>query len=64
MCAAQVGGTWSAEQDCSSATFQLDVGSALTQAILGFGGTIAAADVAAAAAGDYTGTFDIVVTAR
>lgn len=63
-CASQMGGVWSAEQNCSTAAISLDVGTALTQAILGFGGTIASADVAAAAAGDYTGTFDIVVTAR
>jgi hypothetical protein len=64
MCASQLGGVWSAEQLCSSASIDLDVGPALTQATLGFGGTIAAADVAAAAAGDYTGSFDITVTAR
>lgn len=63
-CASSIGGTWSAAQPCSSATLNLDVGAAVTQAILGFGGTIAAADVAAAAAGSYEATFDIVVTAR
>lgn len=64
MCASSVGGSWSSEQVCSSASLNLTVGAEVTQAILGFGGTIAAADVAAAAAGSYTATFDIVVTAR
>jgi hypothetical protein len=63
-CASSLAGTWSAAQPCSSASFDLDVGAALTQAILGFGGTIAAADVAAAAAGDYAASFDITITAR
>jgi hypothetical protein len=63
-CAAESGGAWTAAADCLSASFDLDVGPALTQATLGFGGTITAAAVAAAAAGDYTATFDIVVTAR
>lgn len=64
MCASELGGVWSAAQLCSTASLDLDVGAALTQATLGFGGTIAATDVAAAAAGDYTGSFDITVTAR
>ncbi|HEX2167089.1 MAG TPA: hypothetical protein VHG09_07580 [Longimicrobiales bacterium] len=63
-CASSLAGTWSAVQPCSTASFDLDVGAALTQAILGFGGTIAAADVATAAAGDYAATFDITITAR
>ena len=64
MCASQLGGTWSTPVACSGATLALDVGTALTVATLGFGGTILAADVANAAAGDYTASFDIVVTAR
>jgi hypothetical protein len=65
MCAAQLGGVWSTPIACSPTTpIALDVGASLTQAILGFGGTILGADVATAAAGDYTGSFDIVITAR
>lgn len=64
MCAAQQGATWSAPAACSSAELDLDVGAALTTATLGFGGTIAAANVVNAVAGSYSGTFDIVVTAR
>jgi hypothetical protein len=64
VCAAQLGGVWSTPEACSSAILGLDVGAELTQATLGFGGTITAAAVAAAAAGDYSATFDIVVTAR
>lgn len=64
-CASQLGaGAWSTPVDCSSALLQLDVGSALTVATLGFGGTILAADVANAPAGDYSATFDIVIEAR
>jgi hypothetical protein len=65
MCAAQLGGVWSTPVPCSpTVPIALDVGTSLTQAILGFGGTILGADVATAAAGDYTGSFDIVITAR
>jgi hypothetical protein len=64
MCASQLGATWSAPVACSSATLALDVGASMTVATLGFGGTILGTDVANAAAGDYTGSFDIVVTAR
>lgn len=63
-CASQLGGVWSTPVACAGSTLALDVGTALTQATLGFGGTILAADVANAAAGDYTATFNIVVTAR
>jgi hypothetical protein len=65
MCAAQLGGVWSTPVACSPTTpIALDVGVSLTQAILGFGGTILGSDVSNAAAGDYTGSFDIVITAR
>jgi hypothetical protein len=63
-CAWAIGAAWSAAEDCSTAVFAIDVGSALTVATLGFGGTILAADVANAPAGDYTASFDIVVEAR
>jgi hypothetical protein len=64
-CAGRVGtGTWSTPAACSSAALDLDVGAALTQATLGFGGTITAANVASAVAGTYAGTLDIVVVAR
>lgn len=63
-CAWAVGGTWSTPTACSSALFAIDVGSALTVATLGFGGTILATDVANAPAGDYSATLDIVVEAR
>jgi hypothetical protein len=65
MCASRIGaGSWSVASVCSSAQFDLDVGAAVTQATLGFGGSIAAADVATALAGTYTGTIDITVVAR
>jgi hypothetical protein len=64
MCAAELGGVWSAAVPSAGSTLALDVGAALTQATLGFGGTITAAAVQAAAAGDYSATFNIVVTAR
>jgi hypothetical protein len=64
-CASRIGaGSWSAASACSSASFDLDVGAALTTGTLGFGGTVLAADVANAAAGDYTGSFTIVVVSR
>ncbi|HSJ32950.1 MAG TPA: hypothetical protein VK933_16030 [Longimicrobiales bacterium] len=63
-CAWELGGTWSAAAACSTASFDIDVGSVQTVATLGFGGTILAADVANAAAGTYTASFDIVLTAR
>lgn len=63
-CATQVGVTWSMPVACNGAALDLDVATGLTVATLGFGGTIAGVDVANAAAGDYTGTFTIVVTAR
>lgn len=64
-CAARIGaGTWLPTVACGSGTIDLDVGGALTVATLGFGGTITGADAAAAIAGSYSGTFDIVVTAR
>lgn len=63
-CASELGGTWSAAVACSGGQLDLDVGASLTTATLGFGGTITAADVTNAVAGTYSGTFDIVVTAR
>jgi hypothetical protein len=64
-CASRVGsGAWSAAAACGSASFNLDVGTALTQATIGFGGTITAANAANAVAGNYSGTLNIVVVAR
>jgi hypothetical protein len=65
MCASRIGaGSWSSASECGTAQFDLDVGAAVTQATLGFGGSIAAADVVVALAGDYTGTIEIFVVAR
>lgn len=62
-CASRIGaGAWSAAAACTQ--IDLDVGTTLTSATLGFGGTITAAAAANAPAGTYTGQFDIVVTAR
>ena len=64
-CASRIGaGAWSASSTCSSATFNLDVGTALTSATIGFGGTITAAATSNAVAGNYSGVFNVVVTAR
>jgi hypothetical protein len=64
-CAARVGtAAWSTAAACSGAQHDLDVGTALTEATLGFGGTITAANAANAVAGTYAATLDIVVTAR
>jgi hypothetical protein len=64
-CASKAGtAAWSAAAPCSSASFDLDVGTGLTSATLGFGGKITAADAAAALAGTYTGTLTVVVTTR
>jgi hypothetical protein len=63
-CAWELGATWSTVSACSAASFDIDVGAAQTVATLGFGGLIHAADVATAAAGTYTASFDIVLTAR
>ena len=64
-CASRVGaGAWSAASSCGSTSYNLDVGTALTSATLGFGGTITAANAANAVAGNYSGTFNIVVVAR
>jgi hypothetical protein len=64
-CAFRVGaGSWSAGQPCDGNPVDLDVGPQLTQATLGFGGTITAANVENAVAATYTGTLDIVITAR
>lgn len=63
-CASQMAGVWSAASDCATAELDLDVSTSLTTATLGFGGTITAANVQDAVAGTYSGTFDIVVTAR
>lgn len=57
-------GDWGTPQDCAGATFDLDVGTGLTSATLGFGGIITEAAAAAAVAGSYEGTLDIVLTAR
>ena len=65
MCAAVIGaGSWTVPAACGSASIDLDVGPGFTQATLGFGGSILAAAIANAIAGDYEATFDIVVTAR
>jgi hypothetical protein len=64
MCAARPGGTWGTAATCSTASFDLDVGTGLTTVTLGFGGEITAADAAAAVAASYTGTFDVVITSR
>ena len=62
-CASRVGaGAWSAAGACDP--IDLDVGASLTNATLGFGGTISAAAVQAAPAATYNGSFTIVVTAR
>ena len=64
-CASRVGaGAWSASSACSSASFNLDVGTALTSATIGFGGTITAAATSNAVAGNYSGQFNVVVVAR
>ena len=64
-CASRVGaGAWSASSACGAASFDLDVGAALTTATLGFGGTITAVNASNAVAGNYSGQFDIVVVAR
>ena len=64
-CAYKIGtGSWSAASACSSASFAMDVGTALTTGTLGFGGDITAANVANAVAATYTGSMTIVLTAR
>jgi hypothetical protein len=64
-CAYKIGsGSWSASSACSTASFAMDVGTALTTGTLGFGGDIAAASVANALAATYTGSFTVVLTAR
>ena len=64
-CAYKIGtGSWSAVSACSSASFAMDVGAALTTGTLGFGGDITAANVANAVAATYTGSMTIVLTAR
>jgi hypothetical protein len=57
-------GIWGTAQDCSGASFDLDVATGLTDATLGFGGIITEAAAAAAVAGSYSGSLDIVVVAR
>lgn len=64
MCAARPGGTWSSAVACSTASFDLDVGTALNTVTLGFGGEITAADAANAVAASYSASFDVIVTAR
>jgi hypothetical protein len=65
MCAARIGlGAWSTPEACSTASLELDVAGAITEATLGFGGSIAAGDIALAVAGAYTATIDIYVAAR
>lgn len=62
-CASRIGAAaWSTPAAC--ATYNLDVGTALTTATLGFGGTITQAAAANAPAATYTGSFNIVITAR
>lgn len=56
--------SWSATSACSAASFDMDVGSALTTARLGFGGTITAADAAAAIADTYSAVMTMVVVGR
>jgi hypothetical protein len=64
-CAQQNGATWTgATNPCTSGPMDLNVGATTTQTTLGFGGRILQADIEAAIAGTYTGTIDIVVTAR
>jgi hypothetical protein len=64
-CTGRVGtAAWQATAACSSAQVDLDVGTALTNGTLSFGGTITAANAANAVAGSYAGTLDIVVAAR
>jgi len=64
-CAYKIGGgSWSAASACSTASFAMNVGSALTTGTLGFGGDILATNVANALAATYTGTFTVVLTAR
>jgi hypothetical protein len=63
-CAARQGATWGSAAACSGAQLDLDVGSSLTTATLGFGGVITAASAANAVAGSYSGTLDIVVSPR
>ena len=64
-CASRVGaGSWSMAGACTTAQFDLDVGNALTEATLGFGGTILGADAANAVAASYSGTLDILLVAR
>ena len=64
-CAYKIGaGSWNTAAACSSASFDLDVGSALTTGTLGFGGDITAASVANALAATYTGTVTVVITPR
>ncbi len=64
-CAYKIGsGAWSAASACSTASFAMDVGAALTTGTLGFGGDILATNVANALAATYTGTMTVVLTAR
>lgn len=63
-CAWQMGGTWNTAATCGTETFDLDVGTGLTSATLGFGGTITAAAAAAAVADSYAGVMTITVVAR
>jgi hypothetical protein len=64
-CAYRIGAAaWSSDAPCSTASFDLDVGMAITSADLGFGGQITAANTSNAVAATYTGQFDIVITAR
>ena len=64
-CAYKIGtAAWSSASSCASASFNMDVGSALTTGTLGFGGAITAANVASAVAATYNGSLTIVLTAR
>lgn len=64
-CAYDDGTGWSAASECSTATFALDNTLAgLATATVGVGGEITAAAVQSVAAGSYSGSLTIVITAR
>jgi spore coat protein U-like protein len=61
-CDVQEGASWQGTVACSGNTFSLSAPTASTTAVVGIGGSIAAADAAAAPAGTYSGTITINVT--
>jgi hypothetical protein len=64
-CSFDAGSGWSVAAACSGLVIPLDnTTTGEVSALLGFGGEILAADVVSVAAGSYSGTFDVVVTAR